>query len=162
MANLIRRENRDVAQGTGRQWDPFSMMEALLRLDPFRSETGWSSGAVGFTPKFDLKESKDAYVLKADLPGVQDKDLEINVTGNTLTISGQRQEERFDESDRYYTVERSYGQFARTLTLPEGADLEHVNAELKDGVLTVGIPKRPEVQPRRISIGKSGGGSVKS
>ncbi|HEY0712323.1 MAG TPA: HSP20 family small heat-shock protein [Polyangia bacterium] len=156
MANITRREHRDVsAPSPGRYWDPFSLMESLLRWDPYRSE-GFMGGGAVYSPQFDLKENKDAYILKADLPGVKDSDVEINLTGNTLQISGTRQDERVDEGERYYRAERSYGQFSRTLTLPEGADFEHVNADMKDGVLTVTIPKRPEVQPRRITVGSGG------
>jgi HSP20 family protein len=154
MANLIRRENREVARPTAREWDPFRMMDALLRWDPFRSEGGWTSDAADFAPRFDVKETKGAYVVKADLPGIAEKDVDISVTGNVLTVSGQREEEHREESDRFYMTERSYGRFSRSLSLPDGTDADNVKADLKDGVLTVQIPKRPEVQPRRISIGK--------
>jgi HSP20 family protein len=73
-----------------------------------------------------------------------------------LTISGQREEEKKDEGDRYFAYERSYGTFSRSFTLPEGADTEHVRAELKDGVLTIVVPKKPEVQPRRIDVQSTG------
>jgi HSP20 family protein len=160
MANITRRENRELSTPSNRYWDPFSLMESLLRWDPYRSE-GLLGGATSmYSPQFDLKETKDAYMLKADLPGVKENDVEINVTGNTLQISGSRQEERTDEGERYYRAERSYGQFSRTVTLPEGADFEHVNAEMKEGVLTVTIPKRPEVQPRRIQVGGQGSGGA--
>jgi HSP20 family protein len=166
MANLIRRDNREVARGretgTAREWDPFRMMEALLRWDPMRSEggSGFLSEAADFAPRLDVKETKDAYLLKADLPGMTDKDVEVTVTGNVLTIAGQREEERREEGDRYYATERSYGRFARSLSLPDGADLDNLKAELKEGVLTLQIPKRPEVQPKRITIGTSGGGEA--
>ena len=159
MANLIRRENPDVAPATRREWDPFRMLDVLLRLDPFRSERGWLSEAAEFAPRFDVKETKDAYLIKADLPGLADKDVEISVTGNVLTVSGQREDERQDEGDRYYMTERSYGRFTRSLSLPDGADAENVKADLKDGVLSVKVPKRPEVQPKKISVGTGASGS---
>jgi HSP20 family protein len=159
MANLIRRENREVVRPTSRQLDPFRMMDALLRWDPFRSDGGWLSETVEFAPRFDVKGTKDAYVVKADLPGIADKDVDISVTGNVLTISGQREDEHREEGDRYYTTERSYGRFSRSLSLPDGADADSVTADLKDGVLTVQIPKRPEVQPKRISIGNGNSGT---
>ena len=131
-----------------------------MRWDPFRSEGGsWLSEAVEHAPRFDVKETKDAYVVKADLPGMADKDVNITVTGNVLTISGQREDKRREEGDRYFMTERSYGRFSRSLGLPEGADADTVKADLKDGVLTVQIPKRPEVQPKRISIGEGTSGS---
>ena len=159
MANLIRRDNREVARPSSREWDPLRMMDALLRWDPFRSDAGWLSETVEFAPRFEVKETKDAYVVKADLPGMADRDVDITVTGNVLTISGQRQEEHREENDRYYTTERSYGRFSRSLSVPDGADADNVKADLKDGVLTVQIPKRPEVQPKRITIGEGSSGS---
>jgi HSP20 family protein len=166
MANLIRRDNREVARpAAAREWDPFRMMDALLRWDPFRSDAGWLSDAVEFAPRFDVKETSDAYVVKADLPGLADKDVDITVTGNVLTISGQREAEHRQEGDRFFTTERSYGRFSRSLSLPDGANADNVQADLKDGVLTVQIPKRPEVQPKRISVGRgtsSSEGSAKA
>jgi HSP20 family protein len=164
MANLIRRNEGPVARGGrgqdyegARTMDPFRVMDALLRWDPFRETIGWGAGGgEGFVPRFDVKETKDGYELRADLPGVKESDLEISVTGNVLTISGRREEERREESDQYFAVERSYGSFARSFALPEGADTDHVKAELKDGVLTIVVPKRPEVQPRKITVGGTG------
>jgi HSP20 family protein len=164
MANLIRRENRDVSRGRPQEfaWDPFRMMDALLRWDPFRSSEGWGSRMTEFVPTLDVKETKDAYRIKADLPGINERDVDISLTGNVLTISGRREEEHREEGDQFFAMERSYGTFARSLSLPDGADGEHVNAELKDGVLTVNIPKKPEVQPRRISIAGKSEGTAKA
>jgi HSP20 family protein len=159
MANLVRRESgREVTRGRGPElpaWEPLRMMDALLRWDPFRSTQGWL-GRDEFVPSFDLKETGDAYILKADLPGVKEEDIELSLTGNTLNIGGSREEERRDENDRYYAMERSYGRFVRTFSLPEGVDVEGVKAQTDNGVLTVTIPKKPEVQPKRITIGKGG------
>ena len=105
-----------------------------------------------------MKETKDAYLFKADLPGVKDEDLDISLTGNRLTVSGHREEEKRDEGDRYYAFERSYGTFSRSFTLPEGVDTEHANAELKDGVLTISLSKRPEVKPKKIEVAKATSG----
>jgi HSP20 family protein len=157
MANLIRRREREPGS-LARGWDPlrtdpFQMMRDLLRWDPFREmERLGSWSELAFSPDVEFKETKDAYIFKADLPGVQEKDLDISVTGNRIHISGKREEEETREDDRYYAYERSYGGFSRSFTLPEGANADDVTAELKDGVLTVRVPKRPEVQPRRISV----------
>jgi HSP20 family protein len=112
-----------------------------------------SYGGADYAPRFDVKETKDGYVIKADLPGVKDNDLAISLTGNQLTISGQRDTEQSEDGERYYAAERSHGSFARTFSLPDGIDSEHVTAALKDGVLVVHIPKRPETQPKKIAIG---------
>lgn len=158
MANLVKRENRDVARtgGSEHRWDPFRVMDALLRWDPFRDEFGapasWSGG---YIPRFDVKETKDAYVLKADLPGVKDEEVDVSLSSNMLTISGKKEEEHREEGEQYYAMERTYGSFSRSFSLPDSVDSEHVTAELKDGVLTVNVPKRPEAQPKKIQIGKS-------
>jgi HSP20 family protein len=162
MANLIRRENREVSgrpRPSGVFLDPFRMVDELLRWDPFRSGEMYGAGGMEFMPSFEVKESKEEYVIRGDLPGVKDADLDISVTGNVIQISGRREQESRQEGDRYHTVERSYGQFTRAFSLPDGADTDHVSAELKDGVLAVRIPKKPEVQSRRISIGNQGTGN---
>ncbi|TAK18088.1 MAG: Hsp20 family protein, partial [Myxococcaceae bacterium] len=85
-----------------------------------------------------------------------EKDLEISMTGNRLTVSGHREAEKRDESDRYYLYERSYGSFSRSFTLPDGVDNTKVAADLKDGVLTMLVPRRPETQPRKINVRSNG------
>ena len=155
MANLIRRNpGYEVAQ-SGAAWDPVRVMRDLLRWDPFREVEAVLSPADvrGFTPTFDVKETKDAYLFRADLPGVKEQDLEISLTGTRLSISGHREQERQDQGDTFYASERSYGSFTRSFTLPEGVDGENVAAELKSGVLTLTVPKKPEVQPKKIAIG---------
>jgi HSP20 family protein len=84
---------------------------------------------------------------------VKEEEVDVSLTGNRLTISGQREEEKREDSDRYHAYECSYGSFTRSFSLPEGTDPDNVKAEMKDGVLNVTVPKRPEVQPRRIPLG---------
>ena len=127
-----------------------------MRWDPFRGDWGGFSQNLDFIPRFDVKEIKDAYVIKADLPGVKDEDVDVSLSGNLLTISGKRDEEHREEGESYYAMERSSGNFARSFTMPDGVDAASVTAELKNGVLVVQIPKKPEAQPRRIAIGKGG------
>ncbi len=134
-----------------RGWDPFETMQELLRWDPFRSNSS-SSVEDTFVPTFEVKETKDAYHFKADVPGIKEEDLELSVTANRLTVSGHRDEEKRDDDDRYFTYERQYGSFSRSFTLPDGVDTESVQAELKDGVLNVMVPKKPETQPKRIPL----------
>jgi HSP20 family protein len=168
MANIVRRnerESRDITSRRGyidpvQRLDPFRMMGELLRWDPFADfeRLGQASGGAGFLPAVDVRETADAFVFRADLPGVKEDDVEISLTGNRLTISGQRQEEIRDEGSRYHSYERSYGSFSRSFTLPDGADADNVRADMKDGVLDITVPKRPEVKPRRISLGPKQGG----
>ena len=93
-----------------------------------------------------------SFVFNVDVPGMKEDEIELHVVGNRLTISGRREEEERHEDDRYYAYERSYGSFSRAFTMPETADLDHISAELKNGVLGVKVPKKAEVQPKRISI----------
>lgn len=153
MANLIRRGSTGFL-APSRIPDPFEMMRDLMRWDPF-AEMGITGGRdVTFVPSFEVKETKDAYVFKADLPGIREEDLDISLTGNRLTVSGKREEESRDENDRYYAYERSYGSFSRSFTLPEGVDVTHAQAHLSNGVLTVTLAKKPEVKPKKIEVKK--------
>jgi HSP20 family protein len=158
MLNLVKRENRDVTRSATpeHRLDPFRMMDALLRWDPFRGDWGGVGQNLEFVPRFDVKETQDAYVINADLPGVKDEELNVSLNGNLLSISGTREEEHREEGESYYAMERSHGSFARSFTMPDGVDAESVTADLKQGVLTVRIPKKPEAQPKRIAIGKGG------
>lgn len=150
-----------VQRGSGgiirrREWDPFERMQELMGLDPLEQMSRWLGGREAmpsFAPAFEVRETKDAFIFKADLPGVEEKDLEITLHGDRLSVSGKRESEKREESDRFYTYERSYGSFSRSFTLPEGVDPDHVAANLKDGVLTLHLPKKPEVQPKKISLG---------
>jgi HSP20 family protein len=160
MATLIRRNQNEVAPSSGSAWDPFRVMRDVLRWDPFRELEAAAGGDYGlFAPSFDVKENKEGYVFRADLPGVREEDLEISLTGNRLTISGKREQEKREQGETYYASERSYGSFSRAFTLPNGTDGDNVKAELKNGVLQVTVPKKPEVQPKKITIAGDQGGS---
>ena len=160
MANLIRRSGGQAGEAPAQvvpRWDPFRIMAEMLGdLTPGT----WSrSGGEGmYIPAFEVTERGDSYLFKADLPGFKEDDLDIQLTGNRLTISGKREAETSDDNERCYVYERNYGSFTRTFTLPEGIDAENVKADLKDGVLALTIPKKPEVQPKRISL-KPGAGA---
>ncbi|GAC1346494.1 MAG: Hsp20/alpha crystallin family protein [Myxococcales bacterium] len=152
MANLIRRNE---AQGeTPTLWDPFRAMREIMNWDPFAEMApALNRGSERvFSPRFEVKETGKVYVFKADLPGIEEKDLEITLTGNRLTVSGKREVEQRQEGDTFYTYERSYGAFSRSFTLPDGADADHAEADLRSGVLTISVPKRPEHQPKKISL----------
>lgn len=162
---LIRRENnREVARQEAPEYrfDPFRMVDTLLRWDPFRGEVAFRPSAPEFTPRFDVKEAKEAYVIKADLPGVKQDGVEVSINGNLLTVSGKREDEQRTEGEQYFAYERSYGNFSRSFALPDTADSERVTAELKDGVLVIQIPKRAEAQPRKIAIGSANANQAKA
>ena len=164
MTHLINRNQNNPRSATSRtsdHWDPLHLLNAILRVEQ-EQDRSWPSRAAAFMPTFDVKETKDAYLIHADLPGVSETDLDITVTENALTVVGKRSSGQSDESERYYAMERGYGAFSRTFGLPDGANSDELSADLKNGVLTVHIPKRPEVQPRKISLGKAGGSRMVS
>lgn len=140
---------------------PLQAIRDLFRWDPFREMAPFFRGypafdRVEFSPRFDVTEEKDAFVFKADVPGVKKDDLEINTAGNRIQISGKRDSDKETKSETVYTYEREFGGFLRTFTLPDGADLEHAKSELKDGVLTLVIPKLPGAQAKKIPISTGG------
>lgn len=115
----------------------------------FRNE----EGLVGnWNPRVDIAETQDSIVLEADLPGMKPGDFELSVENYTLTLRGERKFEKKTEGENYHRVERSYGSFSRTFTLPSTVNLETVNAEFNDGVLKVTLQKREEVKPRQINV----------
>jgi len=115
----------------------------------FRNE----EGLVGnWNPRVDIAETQDSIVLEADLPGMKPGDFELSVENYTLTLRGERKFEKKTEGENYHRVERSYGSFTRTFTLPSTVNLETVNAEFNDGVLKVTLEKREEVKPRQIKV----------
>ena len=104
-------------------------------------------------PAMDLVETDDHFVLRADLPGMGEDDVKIEIEDTTLTVSGERKAEHESGGEGYYRVERAFGTFARTLTLPQGVDPEAVTANFDRGVLEVRVPKPEARKPRRIEIG---------
>ena len=136
-----------------REWEPFRLMREMLRWDPFREMAPVPTVEVpSYSPAFEVKETKDGFVFKADVPGSKEQDIEVHVAGNRLTISGKREAEKEDKGDIFYMYERSYGSFTRSFTLPEQTDGEHVKAELKNGELTVVVPKTPAAVAKRIPV----------
>lgn len=105
-----------------------------------------------WSPQVDLFENGDAIVLEADLPGVDQADFDLSIENYVLTLRGERKFIKKSEGDNYHRVERNYGRFVRTFTLPSTINVESVQAQFKDGVLRVTLPKRAEVKPRQIQI----------
>jgi HSP20 family protein len=121
-------------------------------------DEGIARGA--WTPSVDIYENKDQIVLEAELPGMKREDFELSVENNVLTLRGERRFEKREEQDNYHRVERAYGSFTRSFTLPQTVSGEGAAAEYKNGVLRVTLPKREEVKARRIEI--SGEGEAQS
>jgi HSP20 family protein len=109
-----------------------------------------------WVPPVDLVEAEDHFVLKADLPGLTEQDVSIEVQDGTLTISGERQAEHESNERGWYRIERSFGSFSRSLTLPDGVNADAITARFDNGVLEVSIPKPEERKPRRVEISTNG------
>ena len=105
-----------------------------------------------WAPRVDIQEESERFLIQADIPGVDPKDIEISMDKGILSIKGERATEARDETDRYTRVERSRGVFYRRFALPDSADAEGIRASGRHGVLEISIPKRPETTPRRIAV----------
>jgi HSP20 family protein len=153
--DVPQRQQQQMTQPGRSDWEPGRMMRALLSWDPFREISPLQfSGAEQLVTAFDVKDTPDAFVFQADVPGLQEKDIEIQLHGNRLTIRGKRESEKEQPGYTYYAYERSFGSFARSFTLPESADSGNCNAVLADGVLTVTVPKKAKEQPKTVAINR--------
>lgn len=103
-------------------------------------------------PAVDILEKEGNLILKAELPGMTEKQIDVKLEGNTLTLKGERKMDNEDKKNNYHRVESFYGAFTRSFRLPETVDLEKISADYKNGVLTVTIPQKPEVKPREITV----------
>lgn len=138
-----------VLRNNNRNRDPFSIARELLAWDPF---TGRPASA--FAPTFEVKETVDSFIVKADVPGVKDEDLDIAVHNSILSVSGSRAAEERKDGEAYSLYERQFGSFSRSFQLPELADGEKIAASLEHGVLTLTIGKKAEAKPRKIALNK--------
>jgi len=145
------------------RWEPFrdlaGLQERMNRLfeDSLRSrgtsgqEDDWALGG-SWAPPVDIYEHEGNIVLKAEIPGIDPKDVELRVENNVLTVKGHRKLEEEVKRDNYHRIERAYGIFTRSFTLPTTVDAEKIKADYKDGLLKVVLPKREEAKPKQISI----------
>jgi HSP20 family protein len=134
-------------------WEPSRWVKQFFGWDPFREMVPFSRAEMQtFSPAFEIKETKEGYEFKADVPGVKESDLQITLSGNRLMVAGKRDAEKEERAQTYYTYERSYGSFVRTFSLPEGIDAKGIHADLRDGVLTLHVPRKPEAQPQKIAV----------
>lgn len=144
---LTRRNDNNGSLGLyNREIDRF--FSDFFSLEPARVFPGdWS-------PRVDVSEDENAIHVKAEVPGISEKDLNVTVEHGVLTIDGEKKEERKEEDDkkRYIVSERSYGSFSRSIALPEAIKADEIRASFKDGILTIEIPKAEEVKPRKIPV----------
>jgi HSP20 family protein len=142
------------------RWDPIRDLDSLQSdmnrlfdrfFDNGRSANG--SAVRRWIPAMDLVESEDHIVLRADLPGMKEGDVEIEIKDGVLTVSGERKAEHETKGEGFHRVERAFGRFSRSLSLPDGVDAGKVAAHFEDGVLEVKVPKPEETKPTRVQIG---------
>jgi HSP20 family protein len=144
------------------RWEPFrdlvAVQDRLNRIfdDTFRgnprgTEEDWALGGQ-WAPSVDIFEHEGNLVLRAELPGIEPKDVDVHVENNVLTLRGERKFESEVKREKYHRVERAYGTFSRSFTLPNVVDTEKIKAEYKDGVLQVTLPQREEAKPKQIQV----------
>jgi HSP20 family protein len=143
------------------RWDPFKEMEdlqsrfaKLFGLTPARTGNGGKElmTVTEWAPSVDITEDDKEYLVKADLPEVKKEDVKVTVENGVLTIRGERKFEKEEKDKKYHRIERSYGNFLRSFTFPDGADGSKVNAEFKDGVLKVHLPKSEKAKPKSVEV----------
>ena len=146
------------------RWEPFRGLSTLHdQVNRLFNETvlrgqGEDSALTTWSPAVDIYETENELVVKADLPDVSEKDIDVRVENNLLTIRGERKFEKSISEDNYLRVERSYGTFSRSFSLPNAVNAEAIHAEYKNGVLTVTMPKREESKPRQVKVAVSSNG----
>jgi HSP20 family protein len=141
----------------GGQMDLFQQLQREMDqlMQRFFGEADGGTGRtdlVAWAPRVDVEEDDKQFVVKADLPGVDPKDVEVSVVENALVLRGQKKEEREEKKKNYHRVERFEGQFYREIPLPRGIDADKVQAKSANGVVTVTIPKKAEAQPKKIAV----------
>lgn len=147
------------------RWEPFrdllTTQDRFNRLfndtfaRAFGGDSGEDVGTRAWTPAVDVLENDQNVVLKAELPGIDPKDVEIRIQDNTLTLKGERKFEKDVKEGSYQMVERSYGSFSRSFSLPAYINSENVTADYKDGLLTLTLPKREEAKPKVIKLSEA-------
>jgi len=141
---------------------------SITRFEPFRHLTAWQdqmnrlfdtvrfqpeeSTLTTWAPSVDIYETENELVLKADLPDINEKDIDVRIENNMLTIRGERKFEQKVKEENYLRIERSYGSFSRSFSLPATVNAEAIKAEYKNGVLTVAVPKRAEAKPKQVKV----------
>jgi len=142
------------------RWDPFRELEDMSdRLNrvfsrPTLPRTNGKENMIvaDWVPSVDVSETEGAYQIKAEIPDVKKEDVKVTLEDGVLTIQGERKQEKEEKGKRYHRVERSYGRFVRSFTLPDVIDEENVKAEFKDGILNLALPKSEKAKPKAIEV----------
>jgi HSP20 family protein len=150
-----------MAINTITRWEPFREMEdfqnrlSTLFGRPLRRTNGHGREEITlpeWTPLADITEDAREYLIKAELPEMKKEDVKVTVENGVLTISGERKFEKEEKKKKYHRIERGYGTFMRSFTLPDDADFNKVNAEFKNGLLTVHVPKSEHAKPKEVEV----------
>jgi len=139
------------------RWDPFREVVALQNrvnslFRDFNENGDGPLTAASFTPAVDIYEDNQKVVLKLEVPGIEEKDLDVRVENHTLTVKGERKFEKEEKEENFHRIERRYGSFYRAFTLPSTVDTENVDAKYNAGVLKLELKKKPEAQPKQIKV----------
>jgi len=142
------------------RWDPFKEMATLQERMNRMFEDVWGRGrrpdedfiSGSWVPPVDVRETKDTLEISVELPGIEPKNVEVSVESGVLTLKGARQFEKAAEGETYHRVERAYGAFERSFTLPTNVDAERIQASYRHGILHLTVPKREEARPKAINI----------
>lgn len=150
------------------RWDPFREVVALQnRMNSlFRDLSGNENNDVlttaSFVPAVDIYEDEHKVVLKLEVPGIKQEDLDVRVENNTLTVRGERKFEKEEKEENFHRLERRYGSFYRAFTLPNTVDTEHIDASCENGVLQLTLNKKAEAKPKQIKVNVSGAKQVEA
>jgi HSP20 family protein len=152
------------------RWEPFrefsTLQDRMNRLfrDSYNSEAGRDESltASSFAPAVDVYEDEHQVSLKIEVPGIDEKDIDVRIENNTLTVHGERKIEKEEKEENYRRVERQYGSFTRTFTLPTTVDSEKVQANYDKGVLKIALPKKAEAKPKQIKVNVGGEKSLEA
>lgn len=140
------------------RWNPFSEFEDILDKYNRSLRPSWTEGEkelmrkTDWAPAVDITETKEAYLIKVELPGVKKEDVKVSVNEGVLAIQGERHLEEEEKDKKHHRIERFYGSFARSFHLPENTDENHISAEYQDGILTVHLLKAEKEQPKAVEI----------
>jgi len=148
------------------RWDPFrelgTLQDRMNRLfqdfTPGREDELMATGS--FVPPVDVYEDEHAITLKLEVPGVDQKDIDVRLENNTLTVRGERKFEKEEKEENFHRIERRYGSFSRSFTLPNTVDPEQCNAEFQNGVLVIRLAKRAEAKPKQIKVNIGAGKQI--
>lgn len=140
------------------KWDPFREVDEIM--DNYNKAMTWPSRQgrelkrfdADWAPKVDISETDDRFCIKAEIPGIKQDDVKISIEGHVLSVKGENKQEKEDKGERYHRIERYYGSFSRSFSLPENVDEENVEATFKDGLLILSIPKTEVAKPKSIEV----------